>query len=339
MWEMQNTATNIASEEGKMGLFINGSAFTSVGCPQRFARGYNDGAAKINKQCAKPPQDAKPPPAPGVTTEMQTVVVDALCRGGYATITDALKAVKAGARILVRPGVYKEGIVLDKPVEIIGDGNRDEIVIKAHDTHAVLFQADSGRIANLTLRQSGGIDWYGVDIAKGRLELEDCDISSKSFACVAIHGGANLTLSRCRIHDGKAGGVFVYEKGQGTLEDSEICANAKAGVEISDGGSLTLRRCRIHDGKATGVVVWGNSQGTLEDNEIVANAYAGVSISEGVNAALRRNTISRNGWEGVWIHDKGGGFFEDNDLRGNAEGAWNIAPNSKALAQRKGNKE
>lgn len=322
-----------------MGIIISGSAFTSGGRLQRFARGYNDGAAQINKHYAPPPQDAKTQPAPSLKNAPQTVVVDILCRGDYSTITDALKAVKAGARILVRPGVYKEGIVLDKPVEIIGDGERDEIVIKAHDKHAVLFQADSGRIANLTLRQSGGIDWYGVDIAKGRLELEDCDISSKSYACVAIHGGANPTLSRCRIHDGKAGGVFVYDKGQGTLADSEICANAKAGVEISEGGSLTLRRCRIHDGKAAGVVVWGSSQGTLEDNEIFANAYAGISISEGGGSALRRNTISKNGWEGVWIYGKGGGFFEDNDLRGNAEGAWNIAPDSKALAQRKGNKE
>ena len=132
-----------------------------------------------------------------------------------------------------------------------------------------------GRVANLTLRQVGGDGkWYGIDIVQGRLDLEDCDVTSQSLSCVAIHGGADPRLRRNRIHDGKGSGVFVYENGQGTLEDNEIFANAFAGVEMKEGGNPTLRRNRIHDGKEGGVYVNENGQGTLEDNDIFANALA-----------------------------------------------------------------
>lgn len=137
-------------------------------------------------------EDAKPQPAPAAKTGgSPTVVVDQHGQGDYATITEALEAVKAGTRILVRPGVYEEGIVIDKFVEIRGDGERKDIVIEASGKATVLFQANNGRIANLTLRQAVGSKWYAVDIAQGRLELKDCDISSKDFSCVAIHSGAD----------------------------------------------------------------------------------------------------------------------------------------------------
>ena len=43
-------------------------------------------------------------------------------RGDFATVGAAIKAAKPGDRILVRPGLYEEGLVVDKPLEILGDG-------------------------------------------------------------------------------------------------------------------------------------------------------------------------------------------------------------------------
>ncbi|MEM6448209.1 MAG: right-handed parallel beta-helix repeat-containing protein, partial [Cyanobacteria bacterium P01_D01_bin.123] len=161
--------------------------------------------------------------------------------GDYVTLTDALKAAVPGTRILVRPGLYREGITIDKPVEILGDGEPGDVTIEAFGKDTILFQANMGRIANLTLRQSGGGKWFCVDITQGRLDLEDCDITSQSLACVSICNGADPRLRRNRIHDGKQYGVYVHENGQGTLEDNDIFANAYTGVEIKTGGNPTLR--------------------------------------------------------------------------------------------------
>ena len=56
-------------------------------------------------------------------TEPPTHVVDAFPgRGDFTTVSAAIKAAKPGDRILVRPGLYEEGLVVDKPLEILGDG-------------------------------------------------------------------------------------------------------------------------------------------------------------------------------------------------------------------------
>ena len=250
-------------------------------------------------------------------TEPPTRVVDQMHRGHHTTITEAIKAANPGDRILVRPGLYKEGLVMDKPVEIIGDGDMSEVIIEATG-NTLLFNTTMGRVSNLTMRQTGGGEYFGVDIAQGRLELEGCDITSEGHACIGIHGGADPRLRRNRIHDGKQSGVFIYENGQGTLEDNDIFGNALSGVQISEGGNPTLRRNRIHDGKQAGLYVGKNGMGTLEDNDIFGNALTGVAIKERGNPTLRRNRIHDGKDVGVYIFENGLGMLEDNDIISNA---------------------
>jgi F-box protein 11 len=248
-----------------------------------------------------------------------THVVDPYHRGDFTTVNEAIKAARPGDRILIRPGLYLESLMIDKPMEIVGDGLTADIHIEARDANVVTFRASIGRIANLTLRQAGGGSiWYGVDIAQGRLELEDCDITSQSSSCVAIHNGADPRLRRNTIHDGHSYGVDIYNQGRGVLEDNDIIANTFAGVLIGTGGDPTLRRNTIRDGHSDGVLVNNQGRGVLEDNDIIANTGPGVSIGTGGDPTLRRNTIRDGHSDGVYIYAQGQGVLEDNDITGNA---------------------
>jgi parallel beta-helix repeat protein len=204
------------------------------------------------------------------TPSSRTRVVDAMYRGDHVTITEAIEVAAAGDRILVRPGLYEEGLVVDKPLEIVGHGNLEEIVVEATGSNALFFETTMGRVSNLTLRQVGGEgQWFGVEIAQGRLELSVCDISSDSLACVGIYGSANPMLRNNRIHDGKNVGVYILEGGKGTLEDNDIFGNTASGVEIKgEGSDPTLRNNRIQRNKAHNVRVANKAGGRIEDNDL-----------------------------------------------------------------------
>lgn len=217
-----------------------------------------------------------------------THIVDAFHRGDFSTLGEALAVAKPGDRILVRAGLYREGIVIDKPVEIIGDGKPGEVVLEAKDKNAVLFVASMGRIVNLTLRNIGEENHSCVRIAQGRLDLEECDISSQSSACVGIHSGADPRLRRNRIHDGKYAGVFVYENGLGTLEDNDIFGNTFSGVEISEGGSSTLRRNRISKNGLFAIRVSEGGQGVFEGNDLRGNESGAWNIEENCLDKVKR---------------------------------------------------
>ncbi|MFL6674114.1 MAG: right-handed parallel beta-helix repeat-containing protein [Massilia sp.] len=248
--------------------------------------------------------------------EFRTHIVDAFHRGDYTTVKDALRAAKAGDQILVRPGLYSEGIVIDKAVEIIGDGELGEVILEAIGENTVLFQANIGRIFNLELRQMGGGQWHTIDITQGRLDVEGCDISSHSLACVAVHDGADPRLRQNRIHDSTASGVYVYRNGRGTFEDNEIFDNTYAGVLIKTGGNPTFRRNRIHGNKRCGVFMSEKALGVFEENDIFANPNGGVTIKSGSNPFFRRNRIYGAGQCGVYVSQNGQGTLEGNEIFG-----------------------
>ncbi len=247
-------------------------------------------------------------------TPNRDIVVDPMHRGDCTTVSEAIEAANPGDKILVRPGLYHEGLVIDKPMEIIGEGERDEIVIQATGEHAILFKTTIGRAANLTLRQMGGEgELYGVDIAQGRLTLEDCDISSHCAACVAIHDGADPRLRRNKIHNGNKSGVYVFNNGQGIIEENDILENAFAGFSIEVGGNPTLRKNLIHDGKGIGINVYNNGRGIIEENDIFRNDDSGVEIRTGGNPILRHNKINGN-IRGVKVSSNGQGLIQDNNI-------------------------
>ena len=181
---------------------------------------------------------------PSAKTEPPTRVVDPMHHGDHLTITEAIEAADPGDRILVRPGLYHEGLVIEKPLEIISGGDPGEVVVETKDRGALLFKTTMGRVVNLTLRQMGGGDWYGVDIAQGRLELEDCDITSQSLACVAIHGGADPRLRRNRINKNGYMAVLVFGGGGGTIEDNDLRGNGRGAWYVSADSEPNLRRAR-----------------------------------------------------------------------------------------------
>jgi F-box protein 11 len=249
-------------------------------------------------------------------TEPPTHTVDAYQRGDFATVSEAIKAAKPGDRILVRPGLYQESLLVDKPLEIIGDGPAGDIEIRARSANVLTFQASIGRVANLTLCATGE-EPVGVSIMQGRLDLDGCDITSQGGSCVYIRDGADPRLRRNKIHDAGEHGVYVYDGGLGTLEDNEITDNAYPAVAIRTGGNPVLRRNQIHHNKETGIDAYDGGLGTFEDNEIAGNGIAGVSISAGGNPVLRRNQIHDNKQSGVLVEESGLGRLEDNEITGN----------------------
>jgi len=278
------------------------------------------GAQQTGDEAGRNPSSASVEEVPRSGTRKEdppTLVVDALHRGDHPTLTDALAAAVPGCRILVRPGLYREGVIINKAVEIVGDGDPGEVVIEAAGCPVIQFRASMGRAVNLTIRHVGEGRWYSVDIGQGRLDLEACDITNASFAGVAIHDGADPRLRRNRIHDCKQSGVFIFANGLGTLEDNEIFGNLYSGIEIKS-SNPTLRRNRIYNGRQSGLHFHENALGVVEDNEIFANDLSNVSIKSGSNPMLRRNRIHGAKQGGVFIQDGGLGTLEDNDIFGNA---------------------
>lgn len=264
------------------------------------------------------------------------VVVSKLGGGDYTSISDAIKKAPAGARINVRPGIYNESLVLNRDVEIVGDGPITQIVVEVTGDNSISMETNTALVRGLTLRnRSSGKDdkHFAVIIKRGQLTLEDCDISSSTLTGVGVVGsGTKPMIRRCRIHDCIEAGVFFYQGGQGTVEDCDIFNNGFSNVSIIEGADPTIKDSRIYNGKASGVHVYSNGKGTIEDCSIYGNAYSGVAINEGGNPYVNNCKINGNGYNAVYAYKGGKGTVENSNLTGNKQGAWDIDSTSNVSA-------
>jgi len=109
--------------------------------PPRRARRRAGSAAESEA----PPERERPKPA--TPPAIPTLVVDPFPgRGDHSTISAAIDAAPAGARILIRPGRYRESLRLSKPLELIGDGDRERIVVTTAEGDTLHCDASMARV-------------------------------------------------------------------------------------------------------------------------------------------------------------------------------------------------
>lgn len=242
-----------------------------------------------------------------------TVTVSSRGRGNYSAISRALAEVSPGTRILVSPGVYRETLIIDKPVEIIGDGNLKDIVVSSDDRPCLMMDADYAIVRGITFRGTGhhGAEEIPSVVAGcGQLIMEQCDITCSSSHCILIGSkGAGPVVRRCSIHNSSASGVRVCKNALGTLEKCDIWANARSGVDVSVGGNPTIKDCKIHNNNAHGVSVDEDGFGTLDSCDIWTNSLSGVRISRGSNPTIKDCKIHENKGAGVHVYGGGSGTF------------------------------
>jgi hypothetical protein len=252
-----------------------------------------------------------------------SVVASAAGDGDYASITEALAGVAPGGRVLVRPGIYEEAIILDKRVNIVGDGARDEIVVRGVGASCLKSSAEAARVAGLTLRGvagGGGTDSFVVDVLRGELVLEDCDISSETISCVAAHGPeAAPHIKRCRIHDSPDSGLYFFDGAAATVEDCEVYGSANVGVAVTGGARAVVRRSKVYDGAHAGVVVWQDATALLEECDVYGNRLANLGASEGAKLTARACRVHEGRNSGVFVHLEGEAVLEGCELYGHRD--------------------
>lgn len=250
-----------------------------------------------------------------IGSEPFTSTVDQMERGDFTTITEAIKNASPGAKILVRRGVYDEDIIIDKPLDITGDGDLGDVVVRAVENDVILFKTIRGKISNLMLKQYK-TDKFGLNIIQGNLDVEDCDISSDNSSCIAIHGGAYPKIRNNKVHGSNQNGILIFDKGQGVIESNNIYGNALSGISIEADSNPTIINNAIHD-NGSGVSI-DNSKGLINNNEILNNSGMGVKITSGSKPNLINNKIYKNMQSGVYIYESKG-LLRNNDISDNID--------------------
>jgi Holliday junction resolvasome RuvABC ATP-dependent DNA helicase subunit len=102
----------------------------------------------------------------------------------------------------------------------------------------------------LSMHGSGGA---GVTVDDASAVFTDCDIAESGGAGIAVGAGAEVSLTNCRVHDGRDAGLRFAADSTGTVTDSEFAGNARDGIEVGTTEPVRVIGCTVRDNGGAGL--------------------------------------------------------------------------------------
>ncbi|MFJ7279706.1 right-handed parallel beta-helix repeat-containing protein [Kitasatospora sp. NPDC098663] len=176
--------------------------------------------------------------------------------GEYDTLAEALAAAEPGDTVTVRPGTFRENVLLDKPVTIVPAQGPGTVRIDPPSGVALTVTADA-TVRDLVV-EGGDSSTPAVLITGPQIapSLSGCRIETRSATGIEITDGARPTLRGCVVAN--PAGLGLRLRGPGTaaaLEDCEVAAAGQAGLAVLGGATAALDRCKVHHAAGAGVLL------------------------------------------------------------------------------------
>ncbi|KAG2382779.1 hypothetical protein C9374_004746 [Naegleria lovaniensis] len=228
-------------------------------------------------------------------------------------------------RIIVYSGIYSETVVINKSViiECVGD------VVLKKDAGAPLIVDCSGavKVSNMKITQEGAPkelrgDKHAVEVKRGNIMFEHCQILSRDGNGVVITDEGGVTMSKCRVFDCNHYGIWLNGKASAILENIEICGCQWDGLMLMANTDCIIRQSDIFNNSYNGIAVSSKGRLNVENCRISGNLWDGISINTDKGAArLFDNIIFDNQGFGIYYaKDKVSGINVDNEVYSNRKG-------------------
>ncbi|MER5354005.1 right-handed parallel beta-helix repeat-containing protein [Kitasatospora sp. NPDC002551] len=176
--------------------------------------------------------------------------------GEYDTLTEALAAAEPGDTVTVRPGTFRENVVVDKAVTVVAAQGPGTVRIDPPGGVPLTVTA-AAAVRDLVIegsdRSSPAVLVTGEEATPA---FTGCRVETRSAAGVEVTGGARPTLRGCVVAN--PDGLGLRLRGAGTaaaFEDCEVAAAGQAGLAVLGGATAALERCRVHHASGAGVLL------------------------------------------------------------------------------------
>eukprot|EP00928_Gymnodinium_smaydae_P013288 TRINITY_DN1485_c1_g1_i1.p1 TRINITY_DN1485_c1_g1~~TRINITY_DN1485_c1_g1_i1.p1 ORF type:complete len:665 (+),score=153.86 TRINITY_DN1485_c1_g1_i1:55-2049(+) len=214
--------------------------------------------------------------------------------------------------VLVAPGTYREHLVLEKPVTILGEG---EVVVMPPDAaeaaaaaaiaavsgngSAVSSTLAAGPIVRVAFDVGAAPGSNGSDAGAGPSVGTTCsgaDVVDAACDADTVGGSSSSTavpeLRQLRLV-GDVAGVIV-ERGAVRLHGCSVSASADFGVVAGDTAQVCMENCDVTGCQRAGLLLKQKASGRVSGCRFFENPGAGVQVQDEASAVISSNQFSAN---------------------------------------------
>ncbi|MDH6109085.1 hypothetical protein P3T36_005992 [Kitasatospora sp. MAP12-15] len=214
--------------------------------------------------------------------------------GEYETLAEALAAAEPGDTLTLRPGVFRENVLLDKPVTLLPAEGPGTVRLDPPSGVALTITA-AATVRDLVIE---GYDSSAAAVLitgpEAAAQLSGCRVDTHSAVGVEVDGRAGPTLTGCVVANPAGLGLRLRGGASAVFEDCEVSAAGQAGLAVLGGASARLTRCRLHHAAGAGVLLTdAGSRAELTGCEIYEIRGSGVQAEAKAAGRLTECEIHR----------------------------------------------
>jgi len=281
----------------------------------RFPDAESLGSA-IREAMAEPPEPV-PAPAPALPVAApreptgQRIRVGKGGQGQCLSLKVALRQAGQGTEIILLPGTYRESVVVDKDVVILGLGEPGEVVIDGGVASALVVQTPAASLRGLTLKSSGAAP--ALRISSGAPRIEDCVIRAQA-CCADLEGvGSAPVFQDCTFLAEASGGIHVGVGTQVRIEGGRVLVFPGVAVTVEQGAQASMQGLAIGPGEGVGVKVCSRGQATL-DGCLLQAASGSVEVGGDARIQLSHCRLMDSRFAGLIALEHSQALLESCDL-------------------------
>lgn len=220
------------------------------------------------------------------------------------TLQELINEAPPGSIIYIQEGVYKERLIVNKSISLVGKNPTNTIVSGGGTGEVIKVLADNVSIYNLTLCDAEqAITLYKVKNCK----VDGCIIRNiLMFPGVGIYAFdcKNITVENNRFESIYADNILFRQVEKSVIKRNVFNANKRLSQSISlENSSQNVIELNLISGQGVinegGIGLLYSNGNIIQYNTILENDWAGVSLRYSNSCIIRGNTILGHTWYGL----------------------------------------
>lgn len=275
---------------------------------------------------------ATPQPTQKQESSSQVISVGSI-GADFSRIQDAIDSASPGKTIQIDPGVYKEQVIITKPLTLTGkEGEEKPLISAGENGSAILITANQVNLNRLQITDAkkDGNDLIAAVSGTGirDLTINECDISRSQNGLI-VSGSENITLSACNLTNINKNGISLDTDNGIRIIATKVseCKTDLIGENLT---GLFMQRTQINDAEVRGVFIDGIADSEIRGNVIAGNSKAlpdtapipgdALRLDNSRNVTVAENQIVSNLGVGFRLDKPARITVTNNTLRNNAVG-------------------
>ncbi|MDH5447590.1 MAG: PKD domain-containing protein [Candidatus Bathyarchaeota archaeon] len=256
-----------------------------------------------------------------LTTQLVTTVIASTTYHVYPSqsIQEAINSAQPGDTIFVHSGTYRENLIVDRFLTLLGESEETTIVDGSGENRTVIeVTANNVFISGFTVQNSSRA--AGTSYAGIKISAHACNITGNHVTRNKI--GIFVTSQKSRIMENvvtrNGQGIALYDSSEVMVEANNLSANT-VGISLAFSSNNTIVDNRAANSSygGHGIYLSSNSfNNTVLSNDLMNN-YHGIWLSSSSNNSIVENTIANNELLGIELASSPDNTFYHNNFINN----------------------